>query len=249
MMKFELKNLVRSVSLGLGLLVFSFHFLGCNTFSGIDNPETEREISEKALEEADSGDCVTARDRLSMIFPRSDDTNYNLGFARLCIGGATLETIGATVVTYSSSSGSDYTVVGKLAQALLPWSVSKQDEVNQSLEAFTNINDIQRRAYSMLIARLSRMAMIVAKASGGRTTLTRDDIADSSCALLSCPAGMSDSDALDFKTEVTQLATDASSLNLPGLNSLSTSLNSTFSALAGADAIRFYIRNNVVPAN
>jgi hypothetical protein len=223
----------------------------CNTFEPLDGPSTTEEIYEQGRFEADAGDCVTARDRLYALLPYNDDTLYSLGFAQLCIGGALLEDIGSTVATYTSTAGSDYTVVGYYARRLLPWSQSKQNEISAAVMSFQAIREPNRRAYSTLVGHLSKLAIIVAKSAGTKGTLVRDDISTAAnCpSLVSCSAGgMSDGDAIEFRSTVSQMATDLGSLNLQGLRELATALNSTFGGLSN-DATRFTVRNNVVPAN
>ena len=195
---------------------------------------------------------MTARDLLINISPKNDRLLFVQGFAQLCIAGATLSTIGTTVVSYTTSSGSDFTVLGQLARNLAPWSASKEEQIVSAIDAFNQITDPSRKAYSLLLARMSRLAMIIAKAAQGRGTVVWDDISPASSCTSdgSCPAGgMGDSDALQFKAEIITLNNDASSLQLTGLRDLSDLLNSSFGVLVGADAIRYKVRNSIVPAN
>ncbi len=234
------------------LFAFAFFLGGCNLVAPFDPPSDEVDVIEQAQYLADNGDCVTARDLLINRQPKSDQLLFVQGFAQLCIAGSTLATIGTTIVNYTSTSGSDYTVIGQLARKLAPWSSSKNDQTQDAITSFLQISDPNRKAYTLLLARLTRMALLVAHASQGRDTVYRDDIstaANCTSAVACSAGGMSDADALAFKSEVTQLSNEVSSLSLAGLKDLSTALNSSFSALAGADAIRYTVRNFVVPAD
>lgn len=223
---------------------------GCNLFSGMDRSTQTVNLVEQARYLADNGDCVTARDLLVNVSPRTDEVAYVLGFARLCIAGATVANIGTTVAGYTTSSGSDYTVIGQLARKLLPWSASKETEISGAIEAFHQITDVNRRAYTLVVGRLSHLAIILTRAVASRSSLAKDDIspAASCTSLVACPAGgMSDSDALEFRTEVSTLATEVSAISLTGLSDLSTALSNSFVALAGADAVRYTVRTQVIP--
>lgn len=224
----------------------------CNVLEPLDAPSGKDQVIEQARYEADNGDCVTARDRLSQLDLRDDDVLSTLGFARLCVAGATLSVIGNTVVNYTSSSGTDYTVVGSLARALLPYDAGKQLEIGYALEHFSSISNATDRAAAVLVGHISYLAIIVAKAAGAQTTLVRDDISTAAncTSIAACPAGgMSDADALAFKDQVAVMANDVSSLNLPGLKDLADALNTSFAGLSTADAVRYTVRTTVVPAD
>lgn len=224
----------------------------CNTFSSVDQSESLSQVIERAQYMADRGDCAGARDILWHRSDGNDEMYFTLGFAHLCIAGATLSTIGTTLVTYTSSSGTDYSVIGSLARKLLPWDSSKETAVQDAIYSFQRITNTNRKAYSLLLGRLSKLALLVAKSAGSKSTVVRDDISlEANCtSAVACSAnGMSDADASYFRDEVVFAASDASSISLAGLKDLSTALNSSFSALAGADAIRYTVRNQVVPAN
>ncbi len=226
--------------------------MGCNMYGAIDDSDDRLDAIEKARYDADGGDCVTARDRLANITPQDDNQRFTLGWAHLCVAGATLENIGATVAGYTTSSGSDFSLVGRLARRLLPYSLSKYTQITQGADTFRNIATSNRRAYASLVGNITKLAIIAARAAGDRTNLVRNDISlEASCtSVAACTAaGMSDADATEFKNTVIIMAGDASSINLPGLKDLAASLNSTFAGLASADAVRYYVRNNVVPAN
>ena len=234
------------------LLLASLGAAGCNMYSQLDESDDRADQIEQGRYDGDDGDCVTARDRLANITPLDDDQRFSLGFAHLCVGGATLENIGATVANYTTGSGTDYTLVGNLARRLLPYSVSKNLQISQGTDVFRDITTPNRRAYASLVGHLARLAIITARAAGDRTTLVRDDISlEANCtSVAACTAaGMTDADATEFKTEVLTMAADASSISLPGLADLAAGLNSTFAGLATADAVRFYVRTSVVPAN
>lgn len=251
-----MRSSITSLSLCIALAAGQ---LSCNFFGGIDNPSDPQDVYTAAVAKADAGDCAGARDLLKAVANPSDKISIALGWAYLCVGGATAANIASSLYNYSSTSN-DLTVVGKLARTLLPMTAEKLSAITSAYEAFTRIADGRTRGLETAIAKFVEAAAIVSNQAGNVAatgSLTRDDISnDPSCSGVTCSTGsavctaapgISDTDVSSFINAVTA-ATNAlgtvNSSNLALLNLAQALQNQLGVGTVG----RCVIYNNVVPA-
>ncbi len=239
-----------------GLTVFSVGTTGCNMFGGIDHPGEAQDKYTAAVALANAGLCSDAVDLLSTIFNPSDDVSVALGWAQLCVGGATAGNIATSLYKFSSGS-SDVTSVGVLARTMLPMTGDKSNALQKAVDAFNVIQDSSRKSVEVAIGDFAQAAGILANQSGNNSvaSLTQTDIAPAGCEIdsancaattVACTAtpGMSDSAVNSF---ISSINAAAQSLQLSGSSSLTALALALKLGLAVGNPGRCYIYNSVIP--
>lgn len=226
---------------------------GCNMFSSFDEPSSDEEIVEQALTDMDNGKCD---DAIKLFQGRatntlSDNAAHTLGWAQLCAGGATLTSVAKSLFSYSTTSNNT-AILGTLANALIPQSDLKIQSFDNAIATFGNIKDGNIRSVNTVMARLVKIAAVLAKSagnSGDSSTLTRADIGPCTAGCATCAEGasaaMSDTDAALVGTTIT----NAVSAQVPGMGSvgdLTGKLGTTFPTGSADDAYRCQIYLNLL---
>ncbi|GEM_PF-1866045 len=236
--------------LNLLAIVLSLTFASCNPFSGIEQASEPEDLLQQGLRLASDGECYQARDVLLKIYPMTDDVRVALGWAHLCIAGATAKNIAISIYRYSSTS-SDTSVIGSLARRMLPMSPDKIDATGLAIGIFSDITDSSRRNIEVGIARFARGAAVLANqaTTSGEGTLEKADISttcNDACATCAVP-GMTDQDVTEFANNVSAAASALSSGGATDLQALANALNSGVNG--ASDAARCYIYKQAIPAD
>lgn len=230
--------------------------LSCNLFGTLDAPSTSADKYAAAIARANAGDCKGAKELLDSIEFRNDEADTALGWANLCVAGATAANIASSIYKYTGSNN-DLTVIGILARTMLPTDADKQSSVDAAINAFGQIGDPRRRSIEVAIGKFVKASAILAKQAENATatgTLDVSDIAPSACSgastdctagFASCTAGMTDANVDAFFQAITDAAT---ALAVAGAQDLKT-LADTLKAGQGATqtAGRCFIFKKTIP--
>ena len=241
--------------------IILFTLSGCNIWSGLDTPSDDQDRFLAAQAKADDGDCAGAVELLQTIASRNDQQNIALGWAQLCVGGATAKAIASSLYNFSSgsstgSSGS-LTVVGELARSIYPTTQAKIGALDAATVAFLKISNTKIRQLEVAISQLVRSAAVLAQqgTTNNSARLTRDDIAPIACDAVAsdCTGGcaattsgtISDSDVSTFTNLINAAATGLGSASAGNLTSLSTLLNSRVGG--ASNVVRCFIYKEMIP--
>ena len=231
----------------------------CNVLSTVDNPDETSSVVSAARARANAGDCAGARDLLRNIKASSDnEVKLALGWAYLCLAGATAARITASIYKYSSA-GADLTVVGLLGRELLPMTNDRIENIHLAAATFNGITD-DRKSIQMGIAHFVRAASVLAEQATNQATtdaLSQDDIAPSSCAavaadcsaatVVNCSAGMSAAKVVEFNTQITNAMNYMTLAGVTSLTDLARRIQAGLALGSADDNIgRCFIRANVV---
>lgn len=226
---------------------------GCNTFSSFDEPSSDEEIVEQALTDMDNGKCDHAIKRFQgrAANTLSDNAAHTLGWAQLCAGGATLTSVAKSLFSYSTTTNNT-AIVGTLANALIPQNTQKVQSFDDAIATFGNIKDTNIRSVNIVMARLVKIAAVLAKSAinaGDTSTVTRADVGPCAAGCTTCGSGaageMSDADA----TLVGSTIVTAVSAQVPGMGSvgdLTGKLGTTFPSGSTAAAYRCQVYLNLL---
>jgi hypothetical protein len=228
---------------------------GCNIFSKLDPPGDAQDKYAAAIALANAGQCQSAVDQLTAISPPNDDVLSALGWAYLCVAGATATNIATSLYKFSSNSD-DFTVVGALARAMTPMTTDKLNAVQSALLSFNGVNDAKRQGLELGIANFAAAASLLAKQAGndGGTTVDLTDIAQATCSAVASnctigcakgPTGMSDTDVANFTTDVANAATALSVTGAADLQALATNISGQIGLTAPIQ--RCFIFNKTIP--
>lgn len=234
--------------------VVMFALQGCNMFGAMENPSNEKDTVAEALVAMDEGRCSDAVKMFDGMTSMSDDGWHTLGWARLCAAGAPLSKIAKSAFSYSSSSSNSLTLIGTMANSLIPQDSSSTTGYATAISAFNNIKDVTTKNPDLILANLVKIASIIAKQApndGSSGTVVRLDISPAACnaladcngAVAACSATMSDADANALSASITAAASLLSNVgNLGSLGSLIGTLNSL--GLSSTDLIRCNVVKN-----
>jgi hypothetical protein len=163
---------------------------GCNLFGKIDSPKSNAEILVDAQAKMDNGNCADAVTALNAISEKDDSVYHKLGWAQLCVGGATVERVAGTLLTYSSSSG-DFTVVGKLANNLIGTTGAQISSISDAIGSFGSISNanLNDRSVNVALANIVKAAALLSTASGDKVKVRAGDVALAACASATCSGG------------------------------------------------------------
>lgn len=194
----------------------------CNLTGGIDDPKSAEDIvsASQALIEQDK--CQDAVEKLATMPVRGDRANQMLGWAHLCVAGATIDKVGKALFSYSSATN-NLTVVGDLANALIPSNGDKETSVNRAIEAFTAMQTGDERQISIALGQMVKAAAIVAKASADNIVVRRSDVSPSNCLGTTCstdPAACVEVRLNDNDTNKVATALDAAATAVGGTSTL-----------------------------
>lgn len=173
-----------------------------------DNPSTTEELLLQAKIKMDAGDCGSAVQLLAPITESNDEVYNTLGWAYLCRSGAPFYKLGDTVLKYQESQGGNLTIIGDLANALLPLPSTSLTDVGLAVTTFGKMTAGKKQKFSVAIADIASAAVILANAASG-SSVKRTDVSGGSCygadctnvgtVAANCPANrMSDQNATDF---------------------------------------------------
>lgn len=229
--------------------------LSCNITSPLDKPSTIEEKNLDAQAKIEQGECDEAIATLEGASPssRNDDSHAILGWAYLCKSNIFITNVGGSLFSYSSTS-SDPTIAGALANELIPKTESDLNVIDQAIASFGNILSVETRAVYKSFAYIIKAAAIIAKASGDGVSVQKLDIAPSGCEAIDCltvavaactEVNMSDDDANAVVAALANAANTVAAVEGIGTaKELSTDLNP--SGIATALASRCYIFNNLL---
>lgn len=249
------KKAILAVALAVSVISSS-----CNVLSPLDSPDDTASVVAAARARANAGDCAGARDLLRSIKASSNnEVKLTLGWAYLCLAGATASTITASIYKYTTTA-SDLTVVGLLARELLPMSADRIENIQLAVGSFNTITD-ERIHIQMGIAHFVYAAAILAEQAttqASTSSLERDDISRSGCAavasdcstatVVECPAGMSATQVVDFNRQVTNAMNRMTLAGVTTLTNLAQRITTGLALGSADDNIgRCFIRSNVVP--
>lgn len=237
------------------IVAWSFAQTGCNLFGRLDPPGDRQDKYAAALAMANSGDCKGAKELLESVLPPDDDIASALGWAYMCLAGATAANIASSLYSFSGSS-TNKTVVGALANTMLPMDSEKAVNAQKASEAFAQISDFRRRNLSVGIGKFVQAAAVLANQAlnASSSVLEKTDISNSACANFNgnctasagtCTAGMSNADVDSFITFVSAAATALGSVgSSTDLSRLATLIQA---GLQAGDPGRCFIFNETIP--
>lgn len=237
----------------LTIAFLSIATVSCNVTGGIDKPQsTEDKLSEaKAL--LDNGKCDEAVSKLDSIQANDPAVARLRGWASMCRGGATIATIGRTILSYSTTM-TNLNVVGQLANALVQENDTKVNFIREAVNSFKSMPSSADADLNIAIADIALAAAIMAKYSSDGVRVIKTDITSASCqsvspctgaTVVNCPASpMSNQDSSDISTALTEANTKIGSN--AALGTLQT-LVSLFGTNAAAPAERCYIVTQMIP--
>jgi hypothetical protein len=229
---------------------------GCNIFSKLDPPGDAQDKYAAAVALANAGQCQSAVDQLTAISPPNDDVLSALGWAYLCVGGATAVNIATSLYKFSSNNSNDFTVVGALARSMVPMTTDKLNAVQNAILSFNGVNDAKRQGLELGIAEFAAAASLLAKQAGndGGTTVDFTDVAQATCSALAnncavgCargPTGMTDNDVAAFTADIANAATALSITGAADLQTLATNISGQIGLTAPVQ--RCFIFNKTIP--
>lgn len=229
---------------------------GCNLYGRLDQPRQSEDFYAAGVAAANDGRCDEAVNWLKSIDHPNDDAYSALGWAYLCVGGATAINIATSLYRFSSTS-SNYTVVGALARSMLPRSGAKSQALSKASDTFEFVQDPTRRSVEIAITRMVLAADVLANQSsndGDSTNLALADVSDTGCAAFasscasvgaSCQAVMGDTATTQFTNLITAAAV---AMNATGATDLQALANGMQSGLAGSTNVaRCFIYNKMIP--
>lgn len=237
----------------IALAVFS---AGCNLFGKLDTPGESRDKYAAAIALANDGYCSDAQELLKSISRPNDDVRTALGWAQLCVGGATAANVASSIYKYKGNS-SDLTVMGILARSMLPMTGDKTNALHDALATFGKISNGSRRSLQQALAQFSVAAGLLGNqsANDGAAGLSRTDIADATCvqdattcstSATHCTAtatSMPDADVAAFMNAIAAAATALQATEAADLQGLAAALNVGL----GGDNGRCFIFNQAMP--
>lgn len=211
-----------------------------------------------AIAKANQGHCDDARNILIRIQNPSDDVLKALGWAYLCLGGATADRIATSIYNYTSDAN-NLTILGALARELLPTDQGKRQYLTEAVLAFTRMTTNDRNI-QLGIGYLVRAASILSAQSENQPStanVERDDVTASTCdthaptcttaIAADCPSAgrMSDSDVTAFSNDINSALGFFQTAGVANLSTLATRIISGL----GADSNigRCFIRSSVIP--
>jgi hypothetical protein len=225
----------------------------CNLFGGIDDPDTKVELMSHARAALNSGDCNTAVSDMLTLNILDDEGYQILGWAYLCQGGATLAKVGKSLFTYSSTTA-NLTVVGNLANELLPVSGDKVAAIENAISAFSNISprNANDRRVNLALANISKAAIAIAKASPDTSRVRKSHVAtEAACDAVAsnCVAGCTGGNlqAADLSVISSSLSQASSILLGSGLGAIADLAAQLGNAVGAAALTRCYVYKNMIP--
>lgn len=241
----------------VALCLFSTATMGCNLYGKLDNPDSNQARYAAAIAAANDGRCQEAIDLLKEMTRTSDDVFSALGWAHLCVAGATAGNIATSIYKFSTSEG-NYTVVGALAGTLIPMDGEKHRNIQEARVAFSHISQVDRQKLSHAIADLvlasSYLASQAGSSGGGSALETTDVSPNTSCVNFrdncagaggTCTAGMSDANVTNFLDAMNSAATNLAITDAADLKNLATAIRAGLGA--GSDQGRCFIFNRMIP--
>lgn len=229
----------------------------CNLTGGIDSSKGHDEMLNDALTKLDAGNCGQALSILTSISPQDDPVLEMTGKAQLCNAGAPMGKVVAALAGYSgNASSTDFTVIGNLANAIVPVPAGADATIASALASFkamSSLNPLERGLW-IIYADLVRIAALMAKNSASQTMVVRSDIAPaacindaSNCALsANCTAGMSNGDAGTAATAFSDANTTAASVSLGSVNTLLSNINTQLGSTYTATPTRCILFNQAL---
>lgn len=202
---------------------------GCNMFSAVDTPTTDPEKLQKAMALMDEGKCEDAYKVFDGRTNLTDDEYHTLGWAQMCASGAKFTNIAKSIFTYSSSTD-NLTIVGTIANSLIPQNANRIIGITNAINSFNQIKNVSLRNVNLVIATITKIAATMAKYSTNNSTVRRSDISDTAtCSAVTCACTvtncMSGADADLIGTEIANLNTYASASGVGSMGSLNDLIN------------------------
>lgn len=201
-------------------LALSAVFSSCNMFGGVDHATSRQELIEEAKAALDNGECDRVLAAVGAIGGYDDEIFKLQGWGELCAAGVTVNKVGKTLFNYSASDSTNYTVIGKLANSLVPADASHPQRIERAIQAFSAIGDRNARSANLILAQISKAAILIARRSSDNVKARRADIYSAAgCVGATCTgnpgtcgAGMSNDDANSVADAFDAAATEANQL-------------------------------------
>lgn len=225
---------------------------GCNLYDDVDEARSRQELLEEAKAALEQGECDKTIAAVNAIGGSDDEILRLRGWGQLCAAGVTVNRISQTLLTYKATDSTDFKVVGRLANALIPANLETYAKIDRAASTFSSIQDIQLRAITVSLANISLAAAVIAIQSGDRVKVRRSDIYSStscvgatcSSAPATCDPGMSNADANLVGSALDRAATAAGTDSALGvIRTLAEQLGNT---TAVPRAARCIIVNNML---
>ena len=170
------------------LIAVSLGGMGCNLTGGIDNPKGHDEQVLAAQAKIDTGDCDAAVALLTTITPQDNRVLQMTGTAHLCRAGATVTIVEGALGNYNTSS-QNFTVVGVLANKMVPVKGDTDDKIVAAITAFSNMIQTDEKSVWLAYANIVRAAGLLAKASTDNVSVKRADVSVGGCVSANCVTG------------------------------------------------------------
>ncbi|MBI3543196.1 MAG: hypothetical protein HY075_07980 [Deltaproteobacteria bacterium] len=239
--------------LGAALAAIGVLGAGCNLTGGIDSSKSRDERILDAQAKMDTGDCGGAISILNSLGDQDDRSLQMLGTAYLCNAGATVKKVDAALGSYDSSSN-NLTVIGTLANRLVPTTNDADSGIVSAINAFNRMSASNNKSVWQIYGNIVRIANLMAKASADSATVHRSDIGLTACLAASCgtaPAAcsgarMGDGDATNALTALQAAAAAAGNTSLGSIATLANNLNTLLGGSASQNATRCVLFNNAL---
>ncbi len=204
---------------------------GCNLFSAVDSPSSDPEKLQQAMALMDEGKCDEAYKIFDGRSNLTDDEYHTLGWAQMCASGAKFTNIAKSVFKFSTTTN-DMTIIGAIANSLIPQNASRIVGITNAINSFSQIKNLQLRNVNLVIATLTKIAAIIATTSTNNSTVRQSDIStDATCSLpatCACAANatcLHDADADAIGTLISNLSTYASAAGVGSMGSVNDLIN------------------------
>ncbi|MEW6056937.1 MAG: hypothetical protein AB1540_10015, partial [Bdellovibrionota bacterium] len=241
------------VSIVGAILAVGATMQACNLFGGIDEASSREEKITKAQAQMDQDKCADAVKELESITDKNDDVYQMLGWAQLCTAGATIERVGKSLFSYSSDAN-NLSVVGRLANQMVPTDNAKVATIDAALSAFNNQTAGKDKSFNQAFGNIIKAAAVIAQSSTDNVKVVRADIAIGGCAGSTCDAvsascdqrQMTDAQADSVFNAIADAEGAASRADIGVGNRLATNLRNLFPTGAGSNAKRCVVVNNLL---
>lgn len=200
--------------LGMGAALSS-----CNMFGEVDHATTREELIEEAKAALDNGNCDRVLAAVGAIGGYDDEIFKLQGWGELCGAGITVNKVGKTLFNYKPTDATNYQIVGQLANSLVPADEIHLQRVDRAIRTFSAIKDRNTRSANLILAHISKAAILIARRSADRVKARRADIYSAAGCVgatctsnpAACGAGMADADANAAADSFDAAATEANS--------------------------------------
>jgi hypothetical protein len=242
----------------LALLILSS--TGCNLVGGIDKPKSRAEILDSARIKIGDGDCGGAITDITNLGTADDESNHYLGYAQLCVGGATFAKIAAAGLSFDKNATNNLSILGTVANGLIPQTDASILNIQAAANTFQKIQNSTMKDFDSAIANIAWASSYIAKAAtlASASATARSQIGAGGCLNQNCTANpaacsganMNNNDAASLQAALLNIGTaTASETSFGKLSDLGSKLTADVAAFSGANVAndtRCYVFNNIL---